>query len=71
MSELMRGTISSNRKSYQNTIMTEMASIAMLIGEALVNALAFTCNSYMFSKLSKDSINKERKGHDLAIEQLR
>ena len=42
----------------------------MLIGGALVNALAFTCSFYMFSRLSKDSIDAERKRHDLAIEQL-
>ena len=47
-----------------------MASIAMLIGGALVNALAFTSSSYMFSRLSKGSIDAERKRHDLAIEQL-
>ena len=42
----------------------------MLIGGALANALAFTGSSYLFSKLSKDSIDKERKRDDLAIEQL-
>ena len=42
----------------------------MLIGGALANALAFTGSSYLFSRLSKDSIDKERKRHDLAIEQL-
>ena len=47
-----------------------MASIAMLIGGALANALAFTGSSYLFHKLSKDSIDKERKRHDLAIEKL-
>ena len=47
-----------------------MASIAMLIGGALANALAFTGSSYLFHRLSKDSIDKERARHDLAIEQL-
>ena len=42
----------------------------MLIGGALANTLAFTSSSYLFSRLSKDSIDKERKRHDLAIEQL-
>ena len=42
----------------------------MLIGGALANALAFTGSSYLFSRLSKDSIDIERKRHDLAIEQL-
>ena len=43
-----------------------MASVAMLIG----GALAFTSSSYMFLRLSKNSIDEERKRHDLAIEQL-
>ena len=42
----------------------------MLIGSALANALAFTGSSYLFNRLSKDSIDAERKRHDLAIEQL-
>ena len=47
-----------------------MASIAMMLGGALANALAFTGSSFLFSSLSKDSIDKERKRHDLAIEKL-
>ena len=42
----------------------------MLIGGALANALAFTSSSYLFHRLSKDSINKERKRHDVATEKL-
>ena len=42
----------------------------MLIRGALANTLAFTSRSYLFLRLSKDSIDKERKRHDLAIEQL-
>ena len=42
----------------------------MLIGGALANALAFTGSSYLFSRLSKDSIDKERKRHELEIEQF-
>ena len=42
----------------------------MLIGGALANALAFTGSSYLFLRLSKDSIDAERKRHNLAIEQL-
>ena len=42
----------------------------MLIRGALANALAFTGSSYLFLRLSKDSLDKERKGHDLAIEKL-
>ena len=47
-----------------------MASVAMLIGSALVNALAFTSSNYLFHRLSKDSINAERKRHNAAIEKL-
>ena len=42
----------------------------MLIGGALANSLAFTGSRYLFSRLSKDSIDKERKRHDLVIEKL-
>ena len=45
-----------------------MASIGFLIGGALVNALAFTGSNYLFSNLSKESIDKERKRHDKVIE---
>ena len=38
-----------------------MASIGFIIGGALVNALAFTGSNYLFSSLSKGSIDKERK----------
>ena len=47
-----------------------MASIGFLIGGALVNALAFTGSDYLSSSLSKDSIDKEQKRHDKAIEDL-
>ena len=47
-----------------------MASIGFLIGGALVNALAFIGSNYLFSSLSKESIDKERKRHDKAIEDL-
>ena len=48
----------------------KMASVVMLIGGALVNALAFTSSSYLFHRLSKDSIDAERKRHDSMIEKL-
>ena len=47
-----------------------MASIGFLIGGALVNALAFTGSNYLLSSLSKESIVKERKRHEKAIEEL-
>ena len=39
----------------------------MLIRGALANALAFTGSSYLFHRLSKDSIDAERKRHDAAL----
>ena len=42
----------------------------MLIGKALVNALAFTGSSYLLHRLSKESIDVERKRHGAAIEKL-
>ena len=47
-----------------------MASVAMLIGGALANALAFTGSSYLFHRVSMNSIDTERTRHDLVIEQL-
>ena len=47
-----------------------MASIAMLIGGALANALAFTSSSYLFHRQSADNIDSERKRHNAAIEAL-
>ena len=51
-----------------------MASIAMLIGGASANALALTPaltgSSCLFSRISKDSIDAERKRHDAVIEKL-
>ena len=41
----------------------------MLIGGALANALAFTGSSCLFSRLSKEKVDAERKGHNEAIEQ--
>ena len=43
------------------------SAIAMMVGGALVNALAFTRSNFMFSKMGKDG---ERERHDKAVEQL-
>ena len=42
-----------------------MASIAILIGVVLVNALDFTESSYLFHRLSAENIDAERKRHDV------
>ena len=47
-----------------------MASIGFIIGGALINALAFSGSNFMFSSLSKESIDKEQKKHNKAIEDL-
>lgn len=47
-----------------------MASIAMLVGGALVNALAFTGSNYLFTMLRSSDADEERKRHDKAVEQL-
>ena len=47
-----------------------MASIGFLIGRAFTNALAFSGSNFLFSSLSKELIDKERKRHDEAIEDL-
>ena len=45
-------------------------AIAMMIGGALVNAVAFSGSSFLFSSLRKKEEDAERKRHDLALEQL-
>ena len=47
-----------------------MASIGFLIGGALINALAFSGSNFLFSSLSKESFDKERKRPNKAIEDL-
>ena len=47
-----------------------MASIGFLIGGAMINALAFSGSNFLFSRLSRESIDTERKRHDKAIENL-
>ena len=47
-----------------------MASVGFLIGGAVINALAFSGSNFLFSSLSKESIDKERNRHDKAMEDL-
>ena len=47
-----------------------MASIGFLIGRAHINALASSGKNFLFSSLSKESIDEERKRHDKAIKDL-
>ena len=48
----------------------KMVSIAMMIGGAVVNAFAFSGYFILFSSLKSSDAEKERKRHDLALEQL-
>ena len=47
-----------------------MASIALLVGGAVVNAVTFTGSQYLFSQLQGSKVDAERKRHDQAVEQL-
>ena len=47
-----------------------MASMAMLVGGAMVNALAFSESNYLFFMLRSSNLNEERNRHDQAVEQL-
>ena len=47
-----------------------MASIGIMTGETIINALAFSGSNFLFSSLSKESIDKERKRNDKAIEDM-
>ena len=42
----------------------------MLVGGAVVNALAFSGSNCLFSTLRSSDLNEERKRHDQAVEQL-
>ena len=42
----------------------------MLVGCAMVNALAFSGSNYLFFMLRSSDLNKERKRHDQAVEKL-
>ena len=47
-----------------------MATIAMMIGGAIVNAVAFTGGNYLFSMANKSGAQEEAKRHNAAIEKL-
>jgi hypothetical protein len=43
-----------------------MAGLAMMVGGAFVNAVAFTGSGYLFKALDKHGYEKEIKRHNLA-----
>ncbi|GFR65769.1 hypothetical protein ElyMa_005539800 [Elysia marginata] len=47
-----------------------MASVAVIVGGAVVNALAFSGSNYLFSMLGGSDAAEERKRHDAATERL-
>ena len=47
-----------------------MASIGFLTRGSMINALAFSESNFLFSRLSKESIDKERKRHNRAIGEM-
>ena len=47
-----------------------MASVAMLVGGALVNGLTFSGSNYLFTILRSSGVEEERKRHDIAVEWL-
>ena len=47
-----------------------MAVIGVMIGGAIINALAFSGSNVLFSSLSEESNDKERKRHDKAVEDM-
>ena len=46
-----------------------MASLLFTVGDAVVNALAFSSTNFVFSRLT-DHGEKERERHDLTLENL-
>jgi len=47
-----------------------MATIAMMLGGAIVNAVAFSGSNWLFSSLRSTQVDEERLRHDKAVEQL-
>ena len=47
-----------------------MASVAMLVGGALVNTIAFSGSNWLFSMLKSSGLDEERKRHDKAVKLL-
>ena len=45
-----------------------MASIAIMIGGAIINATTFVGGSYLAKYLAGGNVDAERKRHDLALE---
>ena len=53
-----------------DTIKWKIASVTMLVGGALVNALAFSGSNFLFTMLRSSGVDEECKRYDKAVEQL-
>ena len=47
-----------------------MASVAMMIGGAIINSIAFTGGNYLFSIMDRNGAREEAKRHNAAVEKL-
>lgn len=47
-----------------------MAGIAMMVGGAIVNTVAFSGSNYLFSRIGHGDVDEERKRHDEAVAML-
>ena len=47
-----------------------MATVAVMLGGAVVNALAFSGSNFLFSNIGKNDAEAERKRHDKAVEDM-
>src|SRR5215470_18516544 len=47
-----------------------MASVAILVGAAIVNAVAFVGANALYDKFGRSDVSEERVRHDTAVEQL-
>ena len=47
-----------------------MAGVSMMVGGAIVNALAFTGSNFLFSSIAGKWVDEKWKHNDLALEQL-
>ena len=47
-----------------------MAAVGMMVGGAIVNAVAFSGSNFLFSMFGHQKAEEERKWHNLAREQL-
>jgi len=47
-----------------------MATVAVIVGAAIVNAIAFTVKNALYNKFGRTNGSEERSRHDKAVEDL-